>query len=196
MSGTLTPMAPDSVAALAALDHFGAAAGLRPGTRHGYHTVAVRFLRWIEPQGIGLSQVTSQVVEHFLASLTIAPTSRSAYRTGLRHFLDALDSRALMEANPVADGRPGPARPAIDWEEMGSWAEQFGSFTPIEKQATVDAAFFALLFHDIHLFTEGQGGACANVDLCEEILQRGERCGIVPLDDNGVTRSAGTPRRP
>ena len=39
----------------------------------------------------------------------------------------------------------------------------------------------ALVFHDIHHFTEGRGGSPANVDLCEQTLQLGESYGITPF---------------
>jgi len=67
----------------------------------------------------------------------------------------------------------------------------------MERQATVDAAAFALFIDDIYRFTKGKVGQSANVALCEQVLQLGKRLGIFPYSfpKNNVTASGALDKR-
>jgi len=39
--------------------------GFTPSTSRQYRYSAVRFLNWLEPQGIGLSQITPQLIDQY-----------------------------------------------------------------------------------------------------------------------------------
>jgi hypothetical protein len=160
-------------AILAAWDDYSASAGFAPTTRAFYHGIATRFLCWLESRSIEVEKVTLWQVECFLDEQHVNPATRSSYRSTLRRLFDALVARGLVPLNPVGDVRA--ERPLT----MDNLPDRFASFTEIERQATVDAASAALLFHDIYLFTEGQGGRRTDVALCEATLQLGEKCGIV-----------------
>lgn len=173
------------VAALAVWDAHDSEANLKPSTRYSYRCIAGRFLRWLEPQRLGLGEVTVPTVEQYLASVSLLPASQKLYRHALRVFFDALVSCGLIMNNPVVGAELRPAKPETPASEqpmtMENLPDQFAAFSTIEKQATVDAASFAVLFHDIWCFTEGQGGARADVTLCEAVLELGERYAITPF---------------
>jgi hypothetical protein len=110
------PSGPDTAAALAAFDDYCTAAGLGPSAHKNYRAVVKRFLRWIDPQGVGLAQVSPPVVEQFLASLAVIPTTGSNYRSTLRRFFDALVVHGLLPANVDAGAglSPGGAAAQAD----------------------------------------------------------------------------------
>jgi hypothetical protein len=118
------------------------------------------------------------------------------YRTALRRFFDALVARGLITSNPATEAGLGLAEPETKAGEqpltMKSLPDQFAAFTTVERQATVDAASFALLQHAIRLFTEGQGGARADDALYEATIKLGESYGITPFAW-GKTSAEGTP---
>src|SRR5262249_1106561 len=97
---------------------------------------------------------TPSVVKRFLDHLDVLPATRTGYHSILRHFFAALAARGVTTSGLIAD--------AADAESL---EDQFARFSPIERQATMDAAATSLPFHDIPVFTEGQGGSAANVDL-------------------------------
>lgn len=166
----------DTAAALAAWDEYSAGEGVLPGTRSQYSSIAARFLTWLEPASVSLGEISPEQVEGFLDAQAIIPTTRTHYRSILRRFLDALVARGLLAANPAAG--PCPVEPPLTADSL---PDRFASFTGVERQATVDAAAAALLLHEIHLFTGGQGGRPAHVALCEAALDLGERYGVTAL---------------
>jgi hypothetical protein len=117
MSGTGTSTAstaPQAITAAgpiarAAWEAFVTAGTLRASTRNVYRQTALRFLHWLEPQGIGLVEVTAPDVDRFLEALDITTASRSLYRAALRRFFDALTAREVMAVNPADDAKPGKA---------------------------------------------------------------------------------------
>lgn len=182
-------------AILAVWDAFATRGGFRPATRAEYRRIAQRFLRWLESQGIGLGQISAPVVRQFLDAQHVSPSTKSLYLAALCRFFDALVCGSLIPTNPEAGTR---RRPGAGVPRTGSLADQFASFTAVERQATVDAAAFALLLHDISLLTEGQGGCAVDVARCDETLQLGECYGITPYswaekDTQTVTGGAAAP---
>jgi hypothetical protein len=85
-----------------------------PSTRAVYQSTVRRFLRWIEPQGIGLAQVTGPAVERFLASLSVPPTTRIQYRSSLRRFFNALVVRGVVTSNPADQAGIGDEVPPAE----------------------------------------------------------------------------------
>jgi hypothetical protein len=172
--------------ALAAWDRWSEATGMRSSTSAYYRTIAKRFLPWLETRTRALRDVTLQDVEQFLISLDRLSTTQNTYRTALRHFFDALVTAGFLSSNPIPTKHHGAyrrrseaiaANPSVE----ADWTlEQFASWAAVEKQATVDAAAWALLLHSIHLFTKGEGGAPSDVDLCDRVLRLGEQHGITP----------------
>jgi hypothetical protein len=96
-----TAIAAAGPAAVAAWHDFTGAEGFRAATRDIYRRTALRFLRWLEPQGIGLAQVSAGVVERYLAEQGIAPNSKVTYRTAVRRLFDALAARQAVPTNPT-----------------------------------------------------------------------------------------------
>ena len=170
-------------AACAAWDDFLYSGAMSVTTRYGYRTVVLRFLGWLEPQGIAVADVTPDAVERYLEHLAVSPAIGMQYRRVLRKFFATLVARGVIADNPAARARlQGNEQSEGDPEAKAeSLEDQFARFSPVERQATVDAAAAALLFHDIYVFTEGRGGSTANVDLCENALQAGARYGITPF---------------
>jgi hypothetical protein len=187
-------------AALAAWDDYCVKQGLRPATRKAYRWIALRFMGWLDTRSIELGAVTSGTVQDFLSTQDINPVSKSSYRGGLRRFLDALVARGLLPTNPVDDGSRY-RRAALTGRHALSVAEEFAALTPIERQAEVHAAAFALAMHDIHWFIQAQSGARsdveprANVERCQETLQLGELYGIIsfPEDDTAAISAEDDP---
>jgi hypothetical protein len=88
-------------AAVAAWDDFTASGALRASTQSIYRRTALRFLHWLEPQGIGLSQITPLLLERFLDEKDLSYESKVTYRTALRRFLAALIARQAVPSNPA-----------------------------------------------------------------------------------------------
>jgi hypothetical protein len=160
--------------AVAAWEVFVAGGQYAPTTRTIYRSIAVRFLCWLEPQGVGLAQVTPSVVEAFLEAQAVASTTKYQYRQAIRRLFAALAARGVVLSNPAAR-----VEPLADCTH--GLAEQFARFSPIERQATVDAAAFALFMDAVHRFTEGAAGRPAHLDRCDETLRLGEQFGVTPL---------------
>jgi hypothetical protein len=89
-------------AACAAWVQFVADERFRPSTLSIYRGRALQFLRWLEVQHLGLSQVTPAEVERFLHGLNVGSDhARMTYRTGLRRFFDALVAYGVIPGNPA-----------------------------------------------------------------------------------------------
>ncbi|HJT75598.1 MAG TPA: hypothetical protein VJ739_00185 [Gemmataceae bacterium] len=162
-------------AALAPWDDYSNEAGFGPATRQQYRSIATRFLSWLGSAGVvGLGEINSQQVEFFLDVHDAMPTTKTHYRSMLRRFFDALVARGLMPSNPLAAAGPCPELPLT----VENLPALFAAFTPVERQATVDAASFALMMHAICDFTKGEGGEPADVPLCEAVLHLGEQHGV------------------
>jgi hypothetical protein len=95
---------------LAAWESFALDAPYRSSTRILYRRIATRFLRWLEPQGIGLAQVMPEVVERFLDAPSLSVPSKPTYRTALRFFFNAVVRQGLLAENPALAARLGRAR--------------------------------------------------------------------------------------
>jgi hypothetical protein len=87
--------------ARAAWDDLTRGEDFRASTRDAYRGAALRFLRWLEPQGVGLALVSPRLVERFLDEQDLAPKSKVTYRTGVRRFFDALVARNALPSNPA-----------------------------------------------------------------------------------------------
>ncbi len=178
----------DYAAALAAWDDYTGRQGLHWSTAKHYSSLIRTFLRWLESAGIRLQEVTPLQVEEFLdegcAKLTrvryrmLKPKTKALYRNLIRRFFGELVIRGITEVNPAAGAGRGSDESPLTLDNL---EDRFTLFTQVERQATVDAAAVALLFHDIHFFTEGKGGSLADVALCEATLELGERHGIIPM---------------
>ncbi|HJT77309.1 MAG TPA: hypothetical protein VJ739_08910 [Gemmataceae bacterium] len=165
-------------AALAAWDDYSNEAGFGPATRQQYRSIATRFLSWLGSAGVGgLGEINSQQVEFFLDVHDAMPTTKTHYRSVLRRFFDALVARGLLPNNPLAAAGRCPEPPLT----METLPAVFAAFTPAERQATLDAASFALMMHAIWVFNKGEDGEPANVALCEAVLQLGEQYGVTAL---------------
>lgn len=66
-----------------------------------YRAVAVRFLRWLEPQEIVLAEVTPAQVQDFLGGLHVKGATRRVYRSGIRQFFEAMKAQGVISSNPV-----------------------------------------------------------------------------------------------
>jgi hypothetical protein len=139
-------------AARAAWDDFVAGAAFRPATRYRYRTDAARFLRWLEPQGIELGQVTPQLVERFLDTHDVSLATKGMYRTGLRRFFDALVARQAVPSNPADQagcGTDGPlaappagSREATPVEDGRSTLEELKAFLYDLDRISEDSDYF------------------------------------------------------
>jgi hypothetical protein len=109
--GTPTVSATDSAAAWEQFvsDWQGRAGGT-------YLSVGKRFLRWLEPSGVGLAEVTPDIVRRFLDGLGVKPHSKGVYRSGLRALFDALAAHGSVAKNPVLalSGGAGAANASTD----------------------------------------------------------------------------------
>jgi ribosomal protein S20 len=97
-----------------AFEDYCAAAGIGRQTMSAYRSVVRRFLEWLDRQGLAVTEVSSQQVEQYVASLTDSSASRSAYRSTLRRFFDAQVARGILQANPAGRGRSRLSAPATD----------------------------------------------------------------------------------
>lgn len=152
-------------AAVAAWEGFVSNEHFAPTSRQINRQIAARFLNWLEGRGGELTQVTPALVQDFLDARDLLATTKYHYRRALNLLFDSLVTHGALPGNPLTE----------------SLANQFARFTPVERQATVDAASVALTMHEIHLFTGGTGGGEADVERCEEALRLGEQYGITPL---------------
>jgi hypothetical protein len=177
-------MRPSTDDALAAWDRWSQTNDMRSSTSDTYRNAAKRFLLWLEPQPLELRDVTVEDIERFLGSF--GSSTCKTYRSAFHYFFDALIAAGIVPTNPIPKKhyvgyRRRPKVIAAKTSlESDSMIEEFPSLSEIEKQATVDAAAFALVQHDVHLFTNGEGGASADVDRCERVLRLGEQHGITP----------------
>lgn len=170
--------------AVAAWQEFVPAGRLAPSTRAVYAGLARRFLEWLEARGGGLTRVTPDLVQEFLDAGRADAATKQLYRRLLSRFFAALVTHGVVSENPAEllrtlwQARP-PTAPLAGVVE--TLADQFARFSPVERQATVDAAAVALALHEIHSFTGGAGGQAADVERCDEALRLGERYGVMPL---------------
>lgn len=168
--------------AVAAWEEFVSNARYAPTTLAAFRRNARRFLDWLDGRGLRLAQVTSAVVQEFLDARGISPVSQYSDRRALGRLFAALTRHGVVPGVPDLlpttryDYLAGPAA-----DNRGSLADEFARLTPVERQATVDAALVALIMHEVHVFTGGAGGQEADPDRCEEALRLGEEYGIMPL---------------
>jgi hypothetical protein len=98
-------------AAQSAWAEFAFGGSFRPATRRCYRSVALCFLRWLEPQGIGLPTVAPEWVERFLDAQDIGAGRKSQYRTSLRRFFDTMAAHGVVAANPADQAGRGQGDP-------------------------------------------------------------------------------------
>lgn len=153
-------IAAGGAAAIWAWEGFASDEYFGPGTRQLYRTIGKRFLYWLEARGGSLVDVLPPVLDQFLDTCQVASKTKTMYRRALVLLSDALVTHKAVPVNS---------------------ADQFARLTPVERQATVDAATFALAMQAIYDFTDGIGGQKANVERCEEVLRLGEQNGVLPL---------------
>lgn len=152
---------------------------LSPLSQYNFVRAVSCFLDWLAARDVELPQVTAPLAEEYLGGLDVASSTRDQYRGMLRRFFAALLARGAVTANPLLPLCHGGVPAASDTEAL---EKPFAAFTPVERQATVDAAAWCLLMHDIHAFTDGKGGHPADIDRCERAIALGEKkYGITPL---------------
>jgi hypothetical protein len=175
-----SPRRTDRESALAAWEDYATRPGFRLIGRSQYGSIARRFLIWFEPsdESLDLESIGSAQVDSFLEAQPVLASTKTHYRSMLRRFFGALVARGLMSANPLSGASRSLGEPILLTERL---PEVFATSTEIERQAMVDAAAFALLFDQIHVFTEGCGGKRARIADCEAVLATGEQYGLEPF---------------
>ncbi len=126
------------IGASVAWDEFFAAAIRNPHTRAAYRRAVLRFLAWLEPQGITLPEVRAGHVGMFLDSLPLAAPTKKLELAALRAFFDVMTNRHVTVLNPALSVRgersqvvegltpeitPGQARALLDSIGAASVAE-------------------------------------------------------------------------
>jgi hypothetical protein len=72
-----------------------------PHSRAAYCRSVKRFLRWVEPQGVPLAEITPGMVGAYFNQFQGCPSMRKLHLAGLRAFFDALVVRHVILLNPA-----------------------------------------------------------------------------------------------
>ena len=76
-----------------------------PHTRRAYGRWISRFLQDLETAGIALRDVSPGIAGRWIEELPVGPLSKNQALTALRHFIDLLVTRHVVEANPFLSVR-------------------------------------------------------------------------------------------
>jgi integrase/recombinase XerD len=99
------PITDAGAAATFAWEEFFQAQLRNPHTRALYRRAVLRFLAWLQPQGIPLAQVTPGMVGSYFDGHTGSLPTRKVELAGLRRFFDVLVQRHVLILNPAASVR-------------------------------------------------------------------------------------------
>jgi site-specific recombinase XerD len=99
------PISDAGPAAAFAWEEFFQAQLRNPHTRALYRRAVLRFLAWLEPQGVSLVRVTPGMVGSFFDRHPGGVTTRKAELAALRRFFDVLVQRHVLLLNPAASVR-------------------------------------------------------------------------------------------
>jgi integrase/recombinase XerD len=130
-------------------------------TRAAYCRAAKLFLRWAEPQGVPLAEITPGMVGRYFKQLQGSPSKRKLHLAGLRAFFDALVVRHVMVLNPAASVRGERYQviegktPEISVEQARALMKSISKATAVEMR---DLAVIGVL-----IYTAARAGAVARL---------------------------------
>ncbi len=139
-------------AACAAWDDFTAGGSICSTTRSLYRQAALRFLRWLESQDIGLAQVTPCLVERHLEELHVSRSSKTTYRTGIRRLLDALVAHHAIPPFPTTNAQAQPDNSLPPLAEMKAAIRELDPAGMDDAPDMLDAG--VVLLAGLHLGTK------------------------------------------
>jgi hypothetical protein len=100
--GSIHPViAAAGLPAVSAWQDFLTSRAIAVSTRRVRRSIVLRFLNWLEPQGVALAEVTAVAVDGFLDHCDVRADSTPIYRGSLRHFFTELVAHGVLAGNPA-----------------------------------------------------------------------------------------------